>query len=532
QGTAVTFAGIAAGIDGIKQVLSFGLWGDGPEKVATAASYLSSLLQTKASYERRKQEWELQRNLSNQDILIGNQQQHIAQDQVNIVDQERSIATLRSDQAETIAQFLSTKFTNAELYDWMSEVLEGVYSFFLQQATATAQLAAQQLAFERQEPIPSIILSDYWEAPKDNFTSSNLSENAPDRRGLTGSARLLQDIYQLDQFALQTDRRKLQMTKTISLASLSPVEFQRFRETGEMPFYTLGGMFDRDFPGHYLRLIKRVRVSVIALAPVVDGIKGTLWSNGISRTVQSNGGYYFNTTEIRRMPESIALTGALNATGIFDFEAADQSKLLPFESMGVENAWEFHLPKSSNLSLDYNSIADVLITFDYTALHSEIYKQQVIEQSDKVFTADRVFSFRNDFPDQWYDLHHPELVEEAMQMTVHFDLLRADFPPNLSNVKVKHITLYLPQDDYPGMAISLNRNGNSYPANNRMTPNGIVSSRQTDNWPERWQNMLNIAPEGQWTLSFPNNETVKQWFKEERFKDILILITYEGAVSG
>jgi hypothetical protein len=42
---------------------------------------------------------------------------------------------------------------------------------------------------------------------------------------------LLQDIYQLDQYAFDTNKRKLQLTKTISLARLSPAEFQRFRET-------------------------------------------------------------------------------------------------------------------------------------------------------------------------------------------------------------------------------------------------------------------------------------------------------------
>lgn len=56
--------------------------------------------------------------------------------------------------------------------------------------------------------------------------------------GLLGSARLLQDIYQLDQYAFDTDKRKLQLTKTISLARMAPVEFQRFIETGVMLFGT------------------------------------------------------------------------------------------------------------------------------------------------------------------------------------------------------------------------------------------------------------------------------------------------------
>src|SRR3712207_7849693 len=48
-------------------------------------------------------------------------------------------------------------------------------------------------------------------------------------------------------------------------ARLDPYALQRFRETGVLLFETPMTLFDRDFPGHYLRLIKRVRISVIAL---------------------------------------------------------------------------------------------------------------------------------------------------------------------------------------------------------------------------------------------------------------------------
>jgi len=60
--------------------------------------------------------------------------------------------------------FLSSKFTNVELYDWMSNILERVYRYFLQQATAMAKLAENQLTFERQQQAPSIIQANYWQA--------------------------------------------------------------------------------------------------------------------------------------------------------------------------------------------------------------------------------------------------------------------------------------------------------------------------------------------------------------------------------
>src|SRR5882762_4405251 len=98
---------------------------------------------------------------------------------------------MQNDNAREVVDFLAGKFTNKELYDWMSGVLERVYSFFLQQATSVAQLAQIQLGFERQETPPSYIQSDYWQT-SDGATNDS-SSTSPDRRGLTGSARLLQD---------------------------------------------------------------------------------------------------------------------------------------------------------------------------------------------------------------------------------------------------------------------------------------------------------------------------------------------------
>ena len=70
-----------------------------------------------------------------------------------------------------------------------------VYSFFLQQATAMAKLAENQVAFERQEVPAAYIQTDYWEAPGDMGAGGGETGSSSDRRGLTGSARLLQDIY-------------------------------------------------------------------------------------------------------------------------------------------------------------------------------------------------------------------------------------------------------------------------------------------------------------------------------------------------
>lgn len=480
-----------------------------------------------ASHERRMDEWELHKSLADQDVLIGNQQIKIAKDHVRVVGQERKIAEIQADHAKETLEFLTNKFTNVELYDWMSDILEGVYSTFLQQATAMAKLAENQLAFERQETPPAYIQADYWEAAAGMEIGGDPHSSAPDRRGLTGSARLLQDIYQLDQYAFETNKRKLQLTKTISLAQLAPVEFQRFRETGVLLFATPIELFDRDFPGHYLRLIKRVRTSVVALIPSTAGIHATLSTTGLSRVVIGSTGLYQN-VQIKTLPESVALTSPVNATGLFELTPQPQEMLVPFEGMGVNAFWEFRMPKASNL-FDYRTIADVLLTIEYTALDSFDYRQQVIQQIDTRISADRSFSFRYASADQWYDLHNPD--HTTTPMTIKFQTRREDFPPNVEDLKIQHVVLYFARASEASFEVPVTlhfteKGDGGSVGGSATTIDGVISTRRGN--AGSWTTMIGKSPGGVWELALPNNAEMKNRFKNEEVEDILFVITYSG----
>jgi hypothetical protein len=499
--------------------------------LAAAASSTSSAFATLASYERREQEWRFQMNLSQRDAAIGTQQITSALDRVNIVDKERDIAKIQDINASATVEFLTTKkFATAELYEWMSGVLGRVYGYFLQQATATARLAQDQLAFERQEGVLSLIQSDYWQPPSDSATTVSSDGTEPDRRGITGSARLLQDIYQLDQYAFETDKRKLQLTKTISLAREAPFEFQRFRETGVLPFAIPMRMFDWDFPGHYMRLIKRVRTSVIALIPPTQGIRATLATIGISRVTTSGNGV-FQTVPVHRDPELVALSSPNNATGLFELEQQSEM-LLPFEAMGVDTSWELQMPKAAN-PFDYRTIADVLITIEYTALNDFDYRQQVIRELDRTVGADRPFSLRQQFADQWYDLNNPDLTETPM--TVSFDTSHGDFPPNIEDLTIHHIALYIARSDGGSFNQPLTTNLYFTPQDGienggeASSTDGVFSTRRGN--ANEWLNKIcNQVPEGTWRLVLPNTQEVKDLFNNEEIEDILFVITYSGTM--
>lgn len=491
---------------------------------AQALGATAQLMQTKASFERRKQEWKLQRNLAEKDRLIGAQQILHAKNQQQVADQELRLAGLQMDHAEAVMNFLANKFTNAELFEWMSGVLNGVYAYFLQQATALAQLAEAQLTFERQEPAPGFVRADYW---IDTTANADGTEQR-DRRGLTGSARLLQDVYRLDQYAFDTDKRKLHLTQTLSLAQLDPLALQQLRDTGLLTFATPEILFDQEFPGHYLRLIKRVKVSLIALVPPTRGVRASLSASGLSRTVVA--GDRFAPVTLSRSPESIAFTSPINATGLFDLEP-ENGMLLPFEGMGLDAVWQLELPKPAN-PFDYRTIADVLLTIEYTALNSYDYRQKVLRDLDRSFSGDRAFSFRDQFADAWYELHHPEQVEPARQMQIKLPIRREDFPPHVTDLQVQQLTVFCVREEGLLQELKLVSLAHTIPGLNTVTAGevlthgGIVGTRRLGGAP--WQVLVGRQPVGEWTLQLENTAQARRLFKDGAILDIVLVLTITG----
>jgi hypothetical protein len=402
-----------------------------------------------------------------------------------------------------------------------------------------AKVAQAQLAFERQETPPTIIRADYWTAPSANPLATS-NAKGEDRQGLTGSAQLLADIYRLDQYAFDTNKRKLAISKTLSLAQLAPAEFQRFRATGVIVFNTPMELFDRDFPGHYLRLIRRLRTSVIALIPATEGIRATLSNTGISRVVI--GPETFQTIPIRRDPETIALSAPIGSTGVFELDDPGEM-YLPFEGHGVDGTWELRLPKASN-RFDFRTIADVLITIEYSALNSFDYGQQVIQQMKPDVQADHAFSFRHQFSDAWYDLHNPQLIAEPQQMIVQFEVTREDFPSNLNDIRMRQVMLYFVRagdmrEEVNVAHLKLTDTAGFVAAGGAArTIDGTISTRRGNG--SVWLPLVGAGagtggrtPFGVWELSLRNADPaaaqqLQDWLKDEQIEDIVLVVSYAG----
>jgi hypothetical protein len=234
---------------------------------------------------------------------------------------------------------------------------------------------------------------------------------------------------------------------------------------------------------------------------------------------------------VRRDPETVGLCSPRDATGLFELVPDSQPDLLlPFEGSGVDVVWRFELPKAAN-PFDYSTIADVLLTIEYTALNSFDYREQVIETLDPELSLDRPFSFQQQFPDQWYDLNNPD--QTATPMAVRFKTTRGDFLPNIDDLKIQNLVLYFaPTNGQPveiqGAQLLFKKQGDQTPVGGSADSiDGVISTRRANG--SNWLPITgNRPPIGEWELALPNVETVKKLFKNEEIADILLVVTYSG----
>jgi hypothetical protein len=494
--------------------------------IAENAATQAQVDAAKASWERREQEWGLQKALADIDVQIASEQRNIADKRAAMARDEADVASTVQAHTEAKLAFLQTKFTSRELYTWMSGVLSGVYRYLLQQAAATARLAEQQLAFERQAPVPGHIKSDYWSAAGAPAAGSG---------GLTGSARLLEDITQLEQYAFDTNRRKDQATQTFSLARLGPVDFQRFRETGVLPFAI---PLDRyGVPGMYLGTIRRVRVSVAALIPPDQGIRATLAGGASSRIVVEDGDG-FRTVTLARRPETVILTAPANASGVFDIDLTPDLQL-PWEGCGLDLPFELRLPKAIN-AFDYRTLADVQITVDYTALYSGDFAAQVIRTLPRRTSNSIGLSLR-DFADAWYELLQQARAQAATPndapLLARWELTDDDFPNNLIRpLNVEQITLLIVRRGTAATEFSvehLRRNG--LPTNDQhptatTSVGDIVSTRNGSG--AAWNNpaLIGADPVGSWEVGLAANATTVRAIADGHVDDLVLELAYGAAL--
>lgn len=412
QAAAQVVKGISAGIYmGVPTIFGLADGGNNPgeavsqgagifEGSAQGLNMLSSSLGSISSYERRNQDWQLQQIIASDDIAQVKSQILTAQYQETIAQQEIAILEKTVAQQQAVYQFLFSKFSSEDLYEWLIGQLAALYFQSYQLTYKLAQQAAQAWQFEKALPTPatSIIQPNYW---------NNLYH------GLTCGEAIMLDLQRLEQAYMDQDKRYLEIRKTIALSLLDPIALNNLKTSGSCIFNFSELNFDYDFPGHYCRQIKNIAISFPALIGPYQNIHATLTQTGnkILLTPDIAGATYLANPGNKAAPatvrvdmmtnQQIAISSGMNDTGLIELNFGDE-RYLPFEGTGAISSWQLDMPIPNN-SIDFNSLSDVIVELNYTAqFGGNDFKSNVASTITKQFNGYLTYSMAQDFLSAWY----------------------------------------------------------------------------------------------------------------------------------
>jgi hypothetical protein len=397
---------------GIGVELDFGGRHIGPALTAVANLYRSAAADHRHKAQKaarlsefimRANNWKLEANLATREIARIDKDLAAARVKELMVTTDRDNHLKQIEDSQKVEEFLRTKYTNRELYDWMVGQISAVYFQAYQLAYDTARRAERAFRRELAVPDSDFIRFGYWDSL---------------RKGLLAADLLLHDVRRMETAYLDQNVREYEIIKHVSVASLYPEGLMALQEQGACFVDLPEAIFDLEHPGHYLRRIKAVNVTVPCVTGPYTSVpcKLTLLANRIrvdprptpqyAMTGPEDQRFGFNSGGIR----SVVTSSGRDDPAAFELNLRDE-RYLPFEGAGVISAWRLELPADFR-PFDYRTISDVILHIRYTArdggdmLRDAATKKlsdalKAMEVDSERTGLVRGFSARSEFPDAW-----------------------------------------------------------------------------------------------------------------------------------
>jgi DNA-binding transcriptional MerR regulator len=392
---------------------------------ANHLSYQSTSASRKGGFLRQLQDRINQANIAGFEIKNIDKQMLTHQIRINIANQEITNQQKQIDNAQEVEDFLRSKYTNQELYAWMESQVRALYYQAYTIAYDFAKRSEKVFLFERGQTTSNFIQFGYWDPAYD---------------GLLAGERLYIGLKQLEAAYQEKRGHDFEITKSISLRQINPLELIKLKETGTCEFALPEVLFDMDYPGHYLRRVKSVSFRIPCTIGPYTSLNCTLrlqeHSFRTNAIVAGKGDYPRHTddTDDRfstcNVPiTSIAVSSLEDESGVFELNFHDE-RYLPFEGAGAISKWRIELPDPKWFSqFDYDTIMDIIIRLRYTAVDGgdklksaaadmvQAYIKSV-EDLSKEEGLFAVFDLKNDFPNEWYTANHPPAGATERVLTI------------------------------------------------------------------------------------------------------------------
>jgi hypothetical protein len=213
-----------------------------------------------------------------------------------------------------------------------------------------------------------------------------------------------------------------------------PEALVRLKGLGQCEIDLPEALFDSDYPGHYMRRIKSVSLTIPAVVGPYTGVNCTLTllkdktrvkatsADGYAeRDGEEDDRFVTNWAPL----QAIATSNGQNDSGM-NFR---DERYLPFEGAGVVSRWRIELDPASN-GFDCKTLSDVILQIRYTARQggeplksaAKVALAQAIGEEAAKPQA-RLFSLKHEFPTEWY-----QFTRTATAAVGTFTLTKDRFP--------------------------------------------------------------------------------------------------------
>jgi hypothetical protein len=356
---------------------------------------------TGGGYDRRRREWEFQRDSAAMEVRSLERQIDAAGQQLEIAKREVNIQHQQLANSRRNAEFLRTKFTAADLYDWMQQELLILHHQMYTLAFGLAKQAELAYRFERHYT-PRRFVHD------DQLWSSY-------RFGLLAGEQLALALRAMDKTFMDENVREYELTKVFSARLHASEALVTLRLTGQCEIEIPEWHFDLDHPGHYRRRIKNVAVTIPCATGPYQSINATVTllrdSVRLSPSLLPN--YEEDQTLdgddrfIRRYAshQSIVTTSGQNDTGLFETNLRDE-RYLPFEGAGVISRWRIEIDPAAN-QFEPDSLTDIVLQLRYTAIDGGVELRRSAQAAayanlpSLARPARKYLDLRQDYPSEW-----------------------------------------------------------------------------------------------------------------------------------
>jgi|GEM_PF-2546508 len=332
--------------------------------------------------------------------------------QLKIAEYERAIHAKEIENNRSIATFMTDKFSNQQLYQWMMSQLSGLYYQAYKLAYDMAKAAETAFQYERGLPESEVnfISGMYWNSQ---------------RKGLLAGDSLGLDLDRMEQAFIQGDRRRFEISKPISLLALDPLAFLTLKATGKCEFELSEAFFDYDFPGHYCRQIKTLEVSFDAAEGQIVNATLTQLNHktvltadpkAVKYLLEPKGDQPLSIRNDWRAHQQIVLSHVdqyEKGHGLFERRFEDD-RYLPFEGTGAVSRWRLEL-NGKRGAIDLTQLLDVNIMVKYTALPGGEAFADAVKGLLKPYDTVRFIDLNFDFHNEWLEFLSNE--ETALTLT-------------------------------------------------------------------------------------------------------------------